>query len=73
MPSVYTVTKVHFNDSCRSIFQFVLELIAAGALVAIANYWLVFPTLLLTVFLYFLRYTYNGTMQSGWRLADAGE
>lgn len=55
----------HFYDNQHAImFQFFLEFFATMVIVAIANYWLLIPTLIMTIFFYVLRYIYINTARS---------
>lgn len=53
--------------------QFFLEFIAVVTLVAIVNYWLLFPTFVMSLLFYFLRHIYINTARSIKRLEALSE
>lgn len=59
--------------SLSFIPQFFLEFIAVVTLVAIVNYWLLFPTFVMSLLFYFLRHIYINTARSIKRLEALSE
>lgn len=59
--------------SLSFIPQFFLEFIAVVTLVAIINYWLLFPTFVMSLLFYFLRHIYINTARSIKRLEALSE
>lgn len=64
---------MHCINGVLFVFQFFLELIAVVTLVAIVNYWLLFPTLLMSLLFYVLRHIYINTARSIKRLEALSE
>lgn len=54
-------------------FQFFLEFFATMVIVAIANYWLLIPTFVMTILFYILRYVYISTARSIKRVESLSE